>query len=284
MSLIHPTALVERGAELADGVEIGPFCSIGAQVRIDAGTRLLSHVSVQGRTRIGRDNVIHPFCSVGAAPQDKKYQGEPTELHIGSRNTIRECCTLNLGTVQDSGITRIGDDNWIMAYVHVAHDCQIGNHVVFANSTQLAGHVHVGDWTVLGGFTGVHQFVRIGAHVMAGIASVLTQDVPPFVLLGGTPAVPHGINAEGLRRRGFSPERVAVLRRAYRLLYRQGLSLEQAGQLLGAQRQELVAASGAVSTAASTVASTADSAPDSAADLGQLLDFLAASTRGIVRP
>ncbi len=264
MSLIHPTALVEPGAELADDVEIGPYCTVGAQVRIDSGTRLLSHVSVQGRTRIGRDNTIHPFCSVGAVPQDKKYAGEPTELHIGSRNTIRECCTLNLGTAQDAGVTRIGDDNWIMAYVHVAHDCQIGSHVVFANSTQLAGHVHVGDWTVLGGFTGVHQFVRIGEHVMAGISSVLTQDVPPFMLLGGTPSLPHGINAEGLRRRGFDDERIAALRRAYRVLYRQGLNLEQASSQLRAEQPALRA--------------------ESAADFGRLLDFLAASTRGIVRP
>lgn len=264
MSLIHPTALVEPGAEIAEGVEIGPYCVVGAQVRIDAGTRLLSHVVVQGRTSIGRDNVIHPFCSLGAVPQDKKYAGEPTELHIGSRNTIRECCTVNLGTAQDVGVTRIGDDNWIMAYVHVAHDCQVGSHVTFANCTQLAGHVHVGDWVTLGGFTGVHQFVRVGAHVMAGIHSVLTQDVPPFVLLGGTPAVPHGINAEGLRRRGFDAERIAALRRAYRLLYRQGLALEQAVEQLGAEAR-------------------AEAGP-AAADLGQLLEFLAASTRGIVRP
>ena len=264
MSLIHPTALVERGAELADGVEIGPYCTVGAQVCIDAGTRLLSHVSVQGRTRIGRDNVIHPYCSVGAVPQDKKYGGEPTELHIGSRNTIRECCTLNLGTAQDVGVTRIGDDNWIMAYVHVAHDCQVGSHVTFANCTQLAGHVHVGDWVTLGGFAGVHQFVHVGAHVMAGIHSVLTQDVPPYMLLGGTPAVPHGINAEGLRRRGFGPERIAALRRAYRVLYRQGLALEQAVEHLGAEARAQPG--------------------ESAADLGLLLEFLAASRRGIVRP
>ncbi|MDE2120739.1 MAG: acyl-ACP--UDP-N-acetylglucosamine O-acyltransferase [Betaproteobacteria bacterium] len=265
--MIHPTALVEPGAEIAEGVEIGPYCVVGAQVRIDAGTRLLSHVVVQGRTSIGRDNVIHPFCSLGAVPQDKKYAGEPTELHIGSRNTIRECCTVNLGTAQDVGVTRIGDDNWIMAYVHVAHDCQVGDHVVFANSTQLAGHVHVGDWTVLGGFTGVHQFVHVGAHVMAGIHSVLTQDVPPFVLLGGAPAVPHGINAEGLRRRGFPAERIAVLKRAYRLLYRQGLSLEQAQQQLQAD-----CSARDVQTAGA------------AGDLGQLLEFLRASRRGIVRP
>ena len=264
MSLIHHTALVERGAEIADGVEIGPYCVVGAHVRIDSGTRLLSHVVVQGHTRIGRDNVVHPFCSLGAVPQDKKYAGEPTELHIGSRNTIRECCTFNLGTSQDVGVTRVGDDNWIMAYVHVAHDCQVGDHVVFANSTQLAGHVHVGDWTVLGGFTGVHQFVHVGAHVMAGIHSVLTQDVPPFLLLGGSPAAPHGINAEGLRRRGFSPERIAVLRRAYRALYRQGLSLEQACEQLRGEQ------------------SAQDS--DAAGDLGRLLEFVQSSQRGIVRP
>ncbi len=264
MSRIHPTALVDSGAEIADGVEIGPYCTIGSQVRIESGTRLLGHVTIQGRTRIGRDNVIHPFCSLGAVPQDKKYGGEPTELHIGARNTIRECCTLNLGTAQDTGITRVGDDNWIMAYVHVAHDCQVGNQVVLANSTQLAGHVHVGDWAVLGGFTGVHQFVHVGAHVMAGIASVLTQDVPPFLLLAGSPSLPHGINAEGLRRRGFDAARIATLRRAYRLLYRQGLSLEQACLRL---REEQASLDGAA-----------------AADLGALLDFIASSSRGIVRP
>ncbi len=264
MQRIHPTALVDAGAELSEGVEVGPYCVVGPEVRIDSGTRLIGHVVVQGRTRIGRDNVVHPFCSLGAPPQDKKYAGEPTELHIGSRNTIRECCTINLGTAQDVGVTRIGDDNWIMAYVHVAHDCQVGDHVVFANSTQLAGHVHIGDWTVLGGFTGVHQFVRVGAHVMAGIHSVLTQDVPPFMLLGGTPVAPHGINVEGLRRRGFTPQRIAVLRRAYRVLYRQGLNLEQACEQLHEDGSAQPA--------------------ESADDLRLLREFVLSSRRGIMRP
>ncbi len=263
MSLIHPSALVDAGAELAADVEIGPYCVIGSQVRIDAGTRIGPHVCVQGRTRIGRDNRIHAFCSIGAVPQDKKYAGEPTALEIGDRNTFREYCSVNLGTVQDGGLTRIGDDNWIMAYVHVAHDCRVGDNTVLANCTQLAGHVHVGDWAILGGLTGVHQFVHVGAHAMTGVGSAVTQDVPPYVMLAGTPARPHGINAEGLRRRGFAPTRIATLRDAYRLLYRRGLALDAALQALRALRA---------------------THPDSDADLARLVDFVASSTRGIVRP
>ncbi len=263
MSLIHPTAIVDSKAQIDPGVRIGPLCVIGPDVRIGAGTELGPHVCVQGRTRIGRDNRIHAYCSLGGIPQDKKYAGEPTELQIGDRNTIREYCTLNLGTVQDAGVTRLGDDNWVMAYVHVAHDCQVGNHTVFANSAQLAGHVHVGDWAILGGYTGVHQFVHIGAHVMTGISAVVTQDVPPFVLLAGHPGVPHGVNTEGLRRRGFDPARIAVLREAYRKLYRQGLSLQQA----------LAALADLQATHAS-----------SREDLAQLLGFIATSKRGIARP
>ncbi|MHB0921491.1 MAG: acyl-[acyl-carrier-protein]--UDP-N-acetylglucosamine O-acyltransferase [Thiomonas sp. 13-66-29] len=263
LSLIHATALVDPKAQIAPNVSIGPYSVIGAEVCIDAGTEIGPHVCIQGRTRIGRDNRIHAFCSLGGVPQDKKYAGEPTELHIGDRNTIREYCTLNLGTVQDAGVTRLGNDNWIMAYVHLAHDCQVGNHTVFANSAQLAGHVHVGDWAILGGYTGVHQFVHIGEHVMTGISSVVTQDVPPFVLLAGSPAVPHGINAEGLRRRGFDSARIAVLREAYRKLYRQGLALQEAlGALTALQREHA----------------------DSHDDLARLLSFLAGSKRGIVRP
>ncbi len=263
MSHIHPTALVDPGARLAPDVRVGPFSIVGADVSIGAGTIVGAHVEIQGRTRIGRDNRILGHCSLGGVPQDKKYGGEPTELVIGDRNTIREYCTINLGTVQDGGVTRIGDDNWIMAYVHVAHDCAVGNHTVLANCVQLAGHVVIGDWTTLGGFTGVHQFVRIGAHVMAGISSVLTQDVPPFLLLGGSPATPHGINAEGLRRRGFVPERIAVLREAYRRLYRQGLGLDQSMDALATLRRER---------------------PDSDGDVEALMTFIAASRRGILRP
>ncbi|MBW4047281.1 MAG: acyl-ACP--UDP-N-acetylglucosamine O-acyltransferase [Proteobacteria bacterium] len=263
LSTIHPTALVDPKAQIASDASIGPFCVIGPDVQIGAGTRIGSHVSIQGRTRIGRDNQIHAFSSLGGIPQDKKYAGEPTELHIGDRNTIREYCTLNLGTAQDGGVTRLGNDNWIMAYVHLAHDCQVGNHTVLANSAQLAGHVHVGDWTVLGGYTGVHQFVHIGAHVMTGISSVVTQDIPPYVLLAGNPAKPHGINAEGLGRRGFNAERIGVLRDAYRKLYRQGLTLKDATNALAAMQSEHAG---------------------SRDDLSLLLTFIAGSARGIVRP
>ncbi len=263
MSLIHPTAIVDSKAQIDSSVRIGPLCVIGPDVHIGPGTEIGPHVCVQGRTRIGRDNRIHAFCSLGGIPQDKKYAGEATELHIGDRNTIREYCTLNLGTAQDTGVTRLGSDNWVMAYVHMAHDCQVGNHTVFANSAQLAGHVRVGDWATLGGYTGVHQFVQIGAHVMTGISSVVTQDVPPFVLLAGNPGVPHGINTEGLRRRGFDVVRLAVLREAYRKLYRQGLSLQQASAALAEMQ--------------ATHASSRE-------DLAQWLAFIATSKRGIARP
>lgn len=263
LSLIHATAIIDPRAQIAPNVSIGPYCVIGPEVIIGAGTEIGPHVCIQGRTRIGADNRIHAFCSLGGIPQDKKYAGESTELQIGDRNTIREYCTLNLGTVQDAGVTRLGNDNWIMAYVHLAHDCQVGNHTVLANNTQLAGHVHVGDWAILGGFTGVHQFVRIGEHVMTGISSVVTQDVPPFVLLGGSPAVPHGINAEGLRRRGFDAARIAVLREAYRKLYRQGLALQDSQTALQSMQVEHAG---------------------SHEDLARLLSFIAGSKRGIVRP
>lgn len=225
---LHPTALVDPAAELDDGVEIGAFSIVGPHVRIGAGTRVGPHVVLSGHTRIGRDNEIFQFCSIGAAPQDKKYAGEPTELVIGDRNTIRECCTFNTGTVQDTGITRFGSDNWVMAYVHVAHDCVVGDHVILANSTNLAGHVHIGDWAILGGFTGVHQFVRVGAHAFCGVHSSVLQDVPPYVMASGVPLAPHGINSEGLKRRGFSPEAVMAIKRAYKTLYKSGLRLEEA--------------------------------------------------------
>lgn len=228
MSLIHATALVDPKAQIAPNVSIGPYSVIGAEVCIDAGTEIGPHVCIQGRTRIGRDNRIHAFCSLGGVPQDKKYAGEPTELHIGDRNTIREYCTLNLGTVQDAGVTRLGNDNWIMAYVHLAHDCDVGNHTIFANNSQLAGHVHVGDWVILGGFTVVHQFVRLGAHSMTAMCSLLFADLPPFVMSQGQPAAARSMNFEGLRRRGFSAERIAAVKGMHKALYREDLTLEQA--------------------------------------------------------
>lgn len=228
MSHIHPTAIIDPKAEIDSTAQIEAYAVIGPHVRIGAGTRIGPHVVVEGRTTIGKDNNIFQFASIGGVPQDKKYGGEPTELEIGDRNTIREYCTLNLGTVQDAGVTRVGNDNWIMAYVHIAHDCQIGSHTIFANATQLAGHVHIGDWVILGGMTTIHQFCKVGAHAMTGAATRLSQDIPPYVLVAGTPPAPYGINVEGLRRRGFTPEQIAAIRQSYKLLYKSGLSLEEA--------------------------------------------------------
>ncbi len=226
--MIHPTAIIHPGARLAEGVSVGAYSLIGEHVEIGAGTRIGPHVVIEGHTRIGRDNEIFQFCSIGAQPQDKKYDAEPTRLEIGDRNTIREFCSFNVGTSQDAYVTRIGNDNWVMAYVHVAHDCVVGDHVIFANNATLAGHVHVGDWAILGGFTGVHQFVRVGAHSFCGVGTVLLQDLPPFVTVSGNPAKPHGINSEGLKRRGYSAEAIAAIKRAYRTLYRAGLTLAEA--------------------------------------------------------
>lgn len=226
--MIHPTAIVHSGARLGANVSVGAYSIIGEHVEIGEGTRVGPHVVIEGHTRIGRDNEIFQFCSIGAQPQDKKYDAEPTGLEIGDRNTIREFCSFNVGTTQDAGVTRIGNDNWVMAYVHVAHDCQVGNHTIFANNATLAGHVHVGDWAILGGFTGVHQFVRVGAHSFCGVGTVLLQDLPPFVTVAGNPAAPHGINSEGLRRRGYSADAIMAIKRAYRVLYRSGLKLDQA--------------------------------------------------------
>ena len=212
MASIHPTAIVEPGAELGQNVTIGPYATIGAHVRIGEGTSIGAHTVVEGHTTIGRGNRIFQFASIGAMPQDKKYAGEPTELIIGDGNTIREFCTLNTGTVQDGGVTRLGDDNWIMAYVHIAHDCRLGSHIIIANATQLGGHVHLGDWVFLGGLSGVHQFVRVGAHAMTGFQTRLSQDLPPFVTAAGNPAEAQGINAEGLKRRGYTPERIAQVK------------------------------------------------------------------------
>lgn len=258
-TLIHPTALIDAGARLGENVSIGAYTVIGADVEIGDGTTVGPHVVIEGPTRIGRDNRIFQFASLGAAPQDKKYGGEPTRLEIGDRNTIREFCTFNRGTAQDAGVTRVGDDNWIMAYVHLAHDCQVGDHTIFANNAQLAGHVHVGDWAILGGFTVVHQFVRIGAHCITGMGTILLQDVPPFVTASGNPAAPHGINGEGLKRRGYSAETIASIKRAYKTLYRSGLKLDEAVAAIAAEAQ-------------------GDLAP-----LTVLSDFLTAPGRGILR-
>jgi UDP-N-acetylglucosamine acyltransferase len=262
MTVIHPTAIVDDGAELDPSVAVGPYAVIGAGVRIAAGSAVGAHCVIEGRTTIGRDNRIFSFASLGAAPQDMKYGGEPTELVIGARNTIREFCTFNRGTAQDAGATRIGDDNWIMAYVHIAHDVQLASRTILANNATLAGHVHVGDWAIVGGLTGVHQFVKIGAHAMTGFQSHVAQDVPPFMMVAGNPLAVHGFNVEGLRRRGFSRERIAQVKQMHRLLYRDGLTLEQAKAAIAALK--------------GTVA-------EGDADVQLLLDFLAAATRGIAR-
>ncbi len=232
--MIHSTAIVHPDARIADDVEIGAYSLIGAHVEIGPGCRIGPHVVIDGHTRLGRDNQVFQFCSLGAAPQDKKYAGEETRLEIGDGNTFREYCSVNIGTSQDKGVTRIGDDNWIMAYVHIAHDCVVGNHTIFANNATLAGHVEIGDWAILGGFTGVHQFGRVGAHSFCGVGTVLLQDLPPYVTVAGNPASPRGINSEGLRRRGFSSSTIAAIKRAYRTLYRRGLPLEDARKEIAA--------------------------------------------------
>ena len=257
--MIHPTAIIHSGARLGAGVSVGPYSIIGEHVEIGDNTRIGPHVVISGHTRIGCDNRIFQFSSIGEIPQDKKYAGEPTRLEIGDRNTIREYCTLNLGTVQDAGVTRVGDDNWIMAYVHIAHDCQVGNKTIFANNAQLAGHVHVGDWAIFGGYTGVHQFCRVGAHTMTAVGTVILQDVPPYVMAAGNSATPYGINAEGLKRRGFSPDALMVLKRAYRTLYKSGLTLDEAKAKLE------------------------EDAKTHPAEIQPILDFLAVSKRGIIR-
>jgi UDP-N-acetylglucosamine acyltransferase len=211
-----------------DSAQVGAFTIIGEDVEIGRGTRIEPHVVIKGPTVIGADNHIFQFASIGDDPQDKKYKGQRTRLVIGDRNTIREACTINRGTVEDRGETTIGDDNWIMAYTHIAHDCVIGNNIVLANSTQLAGHVHIGNHAWLGGFTGVHQFCHVGAHAMLGIASVVTKDVPAYVTAQGQPAEPRGINAEGLKRRGFKPEQIRNIREAYRTVFRKALNLDEA--------------------------------------------------------
>lgn len=256
--MIDPRAVIDPAARLADDVSVGAFTIIGPDVDIGAGTWIGPHAVINGPTRIGRDNRIYQFASVGEAPQDKKYAGEATRLEIGDRNLIREFVTINRGTVQDAGVTRIGDDNWIMAYVHIAHDCRVGNQVIFSNNASLAGHVRVDDYAILGGFTLVHQFCAIGAHAFCAFGSGIKKDVPPFVIVDGSPARPRGLNTEGLKRRGFTDRAQQALRRAYKTLYRSNLSLQEAlVELQGmAQEQEEVA---------------------------QLVSFIEQQTRGIVR-
>lgn len=228
MAGVDPRAVVDPAAELDPSVSVGPYAIIGPGVRIGAGTVVGPHVIIGGPTTIGRDNRFVASCSIGGQPQDKKYKGEPTRLEIGDGNTFFEYCTVNRGTAQDIGVTRIGNDGWFMSYTHVAHDCTIADHVIMANAATLAGHVHVHDWAILGGFAKVHQFCHVGAHSFCGMNVDLTRDVPPYVMVAGTPPAPYGINSEGLRRRGFTPEQVRHIKDAYRLLYRDGLRLEEA--------------------------------------------------------
>ncbi len=256
--MIHSQAIIDPDARLAKDVSVGPFSFIGAGVEIGEGTVIDSHVVINGPTRIGRDNKVYSFAAIGGDPQDKKYAGEATELEIGDRNVIREYCTISRGTTQDVGITRIGNDNWIMATVHIAHDCQIGNHTIFANSTTLAGHVIIEDYVILGGFTLVHQFCKVGTHCFTGMNSVISKDVLPFLMVSGHMAKPHGLNTEGLKRRGFSSDALSQLRKAYKIIYRSGNTLTQAVTQL------------------EPMAENCD-------EIAQLLMFIKASTRGIVR-
>ena len=262
MATVHPTAIVDPGAQLAASVTVGAYTLIGPQVCIGEGTTIGPHCVIDGRTTIGRDNRIFQFNSIGAVPQDKKYAGEPTELHIGDRNMVREFCTFNLGTAQDAGVTRIGNDNWIMAYVHIAHDCQVADRTTLANNTTLGGHVHLGDWVTVGGLTGIHQFVKVGAHAMVGFGSAVTQDVPPYMLVDGNPLAVRGFNIEGLRRRGFTPGRIAAVKQMHRLLYRDGLTFDAARE---------------------RIAELAAQAPEAAAEIEGMTRFLAGAGRGIAR-
>ncbi|MFO1329265.1 MAG: acyl-ACP--UDP-N-acetylglucosamine O-acyltransferase [Rubrivivax sp.] len=262
MAQIHPTAVVDAGAELADDVVVGPYTVIGSEVRIGSGTRVDAHCVIEGRTTIGQGNRIFPFNSIGALPQDMSHGGEVTQLVIGDRNTIREFCTFNTGTFKEEGITRVGSDNWIMAYVHLAHDVRLGSHCVLANGVTLAGHVHVGDWATIGGLSGVLQFVHIGDHAMVGYQAHVSQDVPPFLTVDGNPLAVRAVNLVGLKRRDFSTTRQTLIRQMHKLLYRSNLPLEQAVRQIGALK---------------------GSTPDGDADVDVMLSFLAAVKRGIVR-
>jgi UDP-N-acetylglucosamine acyltransferase len=262
MSRIHPSAIVDPKAELDSSVEVGAYSIIGPDVRIGAGTVVGPHVVIEGHTTIGKDNKFFQFSSIGAAPQDKKRAGEPTRLEVGDRNTVREFCTFNLGTAQDKGVTRLGDDNWISAYVHLAHDCQVGSNTIFSNNAQLAGHVEVGDWAILSGYAGVHQFCKIGAHAFIGMYTSLTQDVPPFVLISGNPAGARGVNIEGLKRRGFTRTQIDAIRNAYKLVYRSNLTLEEAKAALLEEE---------------------NASAEAAQHIRAMREFLGSATRGIVR-
>lgn len=264
MSLIHATAVVDPAAQLDSSVTVGPYTVIGPHVTVGSGTTIGAHCVIEGHTTIGRDNRIFQFNSLGAIPQDKKYAGEPCELVIGDRNTVREFCTFNIGSPGDAGVTRVGNDNWIMAYVHLAHDCVVGNNVIFANNSQLAGHVQVEDWVILGGFTVVHQFVRLGAHSMTAMCSLLFADLPPFVMCQGQPAAARSMNFEGLRRRGWSPERIAGVKGIHKALYRDGLTLDAARQ---------------------KIAELGTAQPECVPDVDMMLAFLdkTSAQRGIVR-
>jgi UDP-N-acetylglucosamine acyltransferase len=262
MTTVHPTAIVGKGAQLDSSVTVGPYTVIGPHVKVGAGTVIAPHCVIEGHTTIGRDNRIFQFGSIGAANQDKKYKNEPCELVIGDRNTIREFVTFHVGTVQDKGVTRIGDDNWIMAYSHVAHDCVVGNNVTMANNSTLGGHVEIGDWVTVGGLCGIHQFVKVGAHAMLGFQSAVSQDVPPFMLVDGNPLAVRGVNVTGLKRRGFSDARIAAVRKMHKLLFREGRTFDDAK---------------------AAIAQLAQETPDAAADVQLMLGFLANAHRGIAR-
>ena len=287
MARLHSSAIVDTGAELAADVEVGPYAVIGPQVVLGEGTTVGPHAVIEGPTRIGSHNRIHAHATLGGAPQDKKYRGEPTRLEVGDGNTFRECVTVNRGTVQDGGVTRIGHDNWVMAYVHIAHDCLVGDHTILANTTNLAGHVQIGDWVILGGCSQVHQFCKIGAHAMTGVSTVVLHDIPPFVMASGNTAQAHGMNTEGLRRRGFSAPSLAALRQAYKTLYRSGLTLQQAREALSEQVRTLQATeapqAGASSPSPEGLAAEALAGLDPAQAVGVLVEFLARVERGIVR-
>ena len=262
MTRIHPTAIVDPKAQVDASVTIGPYSVIGPHVKIGAGTTVGPHVVIEGRTTIGRDNRFFQFGSIGAANQDKKYKGEPCELVIGDRNTIREFVTLHIGTVQDKAVTRIGDDNWIMAYTHIAHDCVVGNNTTLANNTTLGGHVELGDWVTVGGLCGIHQFVKVGAHAMLGFQSAISQDVPPFMLVDGNPLAVRGVNVTGLKRRNFSAERIQAIRQMHKLIYREGRTLEDAKAVIEALGKQV---------------------GEAAEDVALMQRFLAAADRGIAR-
>ena len=256
--MIHPTAIVNSKANLDSSVKVGPYSIIDADVSIGAGSVIGNHVTITGNTKIGKNNYIYHYSSIGESPQDKKYNQEKTFLEIGDNNTIREFCTFNRGTAQDQSLTKIGNDNWIMAYVHLAHDCEIKNHTILANNTSLAGHVTIDDYAILGGFTLVHQFCKIGSHIITAVNTVVFKDIPPYIIAAGYDAKPNGINVEGLKRRGFDPKIITKIKEAYKILYRKGLSLNEAEaqiKLLSKDTKEL----------------------------NLYTDFIAKSTRGIIR-